>query len=68
MNTTTIIGRLANDPELRFTSGGTAVASFRVAVRNPRDDKNPNWVPVTAFGKVAEATSAHVAKGDQVAV
>ena len=68
MNTTTIIGRLAADPELRFTKNGTAVASFRVAVRNPRDDDQPHWIPVVAYGKVAEATAAHRAQGDQIGV
>lgn len=68
MNTTTIIGRLAKDPELRFTTGGTAVATFRLAVRNPRDEDSPYWIPVVAYGKVAEAVGAHLAQGDQAAV
>jgi single-strand DNA-binding protein len=31
-NHTTIVGNLVDDPELRFTTTGTAVANLRVAV------------------------------------
>ena len=67
MNTTTIIGRLAQDPELRFTTGGTSVATFRLAVPNPQDDDNPNWIPVKCLGKTADAVATYLSKGDQVA-
>ena len=35
-NHTTIIGNLVDDPELRFTSTGIAVANLRVAVTRVR--------------------------------
>lgn len=38
LNVVILQGRLAADPELRHTSNGTAVASFRLAVE--RDYKN----------------------------
>ena len=31
-NTVTLIGNLTDDPELRFTANGAAVATFRLAV------------------------------------
>ena len=68
MNTTTLIGRLANDPDLRVTTGGTSVATFRLAVPNPADDDQPNWVPVKCLGKTADAVAEYLAKGNQVAV
>jgi single-strand DNA-binding protein len=72
MNTATVIGRLANDIELRFTTNGTAVANFRLAVPGGRTkdgtDLPPDWVPVTAYGRTAEAVAKYNAKGDQVAV
>lgn len=68
MNTTSIIGRLAQDPEVRFTTGGTAVATFRLAVANPKDKDQPNWIPVKALGKTAEAVGEYLTKGNQVAV
>ena len=68
MNTTTLIGRLANDPEIRFTTGGTSVANFRLAVPNPADDDHPNWVPVKCLGKTADAVGEYLTKGNQVAI
>ncbi len=68
MNTTTIIGRLGQDPDLRYTTNGTPVVTFRLAVPNPRDNDQPDWIPVTALGKVAEAVAEYVSKGHQVAV
>ena len=68
MNTTTLIGRLAQDPELRFTTGGTSVATFRLAVPNPQDDDQPNWIPIKALGKTADAVAEYLTKGNQVAV
>ena len=35
MNTISLIGRTTAHPELRSTSGGTAVCSFRLAVNTP---------------------------------
>lgn len=69
MNTVSIIGRLTKNPELRFTSKGTAVANFRLA-RNERvgEKEQPLFVDVTAWGKLAETINAHKKQGDQVAV
>jgi single-strand DNA-binding protein len=41
-NQVTIVGNLTDDPELRFTPGGAAVASFRVAV-TPRVREGDAW-------------------------
>ena len=43
--TLTIIGNLTNDPELRFTPSGSAVANFSIASTPRTFDKNSNeWV------------------------
>jgi single-strand DNA-binding protein len=41
-NTVTLIGNLTDDPELRFTSNGAAVANFRLAV-TPRVRQGDTW-------------------------
>lgn len=43
MTNVTIIGNLVDAPELRFTPGGMAVASFTIA-ENKRIKKNAEWV------------------------
>jgi single-strand DNA-binding protein len=41
-NTVTLIGNLTDDPELRFTPNGAAVANFRLAV-TPRVREGDSW-------------------------
>ena len=41
-NYSTIVGNLVDDPELRYTSSGTAVANLRVAV-TPRLQQDGEW-------------------------
>ena len=75
INKCMISGNLGSDPELRMTSGGTAVLSFTVAVNdrvknritNEWDDYT-NWVSCTMFGARAEAVSRYLSKGAKVAI
>jgi single-strand DNA-binding protein len=41
-NTVTLIGNLTDDPELRSTANGAAVANFRLAV-TPRVRQGDQW-------------------------
>jgi single-strand DNA-binding protein len=73
-NHTTIVGNLVDDPELRFTNTGTAVANLRVAVTQ-RIQQNGQWRDgETSFFKVncwrdqAEHLADSVGKGDRVMV
>lgn len=74
--TITIVGNLTDDPELRFTPNGTAVASFSVAV-NPRrydatagawKDGEPAFHRVAAWRHLAEHIVESLHKGDRVIV
>ena len=69
----TIVGNLTRDPELRFTNGGKAVASFSVAVSR-RYQQNNEWQEVTSFYSVkawdqlGENAAASLTKGTRVVV
>ena len=54
-NVVTIVGNLTDDPELRYTPNGAAVANFRVAVsRRAKDDATGQWKDVeTSFFRVS---------------
>ena len=58
MNHVVLIGRLTRDPELRYTSKGTAVTTFTLAVdrqfTNQDGEKEADFIPVVTWGKVAE--------------
>lgn len=64
MNRVILIGRLARDPELRFTSSGKAVANFSVAVnRTFSRDGEADFFNIVVWGKIAENCANYLAKG-----
>ncbi|MFF4963243.1 single-stranded DNA-binding protein [Streptomyces sp. NPDC001222] len=72
----TIVGNLTDDPELRFTPSGVAVAKFQVAVnRRTYDRQAGEWKEsgtdfhrVTAWRTLAENVAGTLAKGMRVMV
>ena len=50
-NSVTLVGNLTREPELRFTNGGRAVATFGMAV-NRRYQVNGEWQEQTSFFNV----------------
>jgi len=77
MNTiqVTLAGNLTDDPTLRFSLSGTAIASIRVAVTDRRatgagtfENGEISYLTCTAFGPTAENVAESLHKGDRVAV
>jgi len=72
LNTIVLIGRLAQDPEMRYTPNGVAVASFTVAVDRPFTDQNgkreADFIDCLAWRKLGETVGNHLKKGRLVAV
>lgn len=69
MNKISATGRLAADAETRFTPGGDAVASFRVASDvGFGDKKTTNWFVCQLWGKRGEGLAPYLVKGQQVTV
>ena len=75
LNKVMLIGRLGADPEMRYTSGGTAVTNFRVACSRRRRAgqegevrEETDWFTVVAWDKLAEITSSYLTKGSKVYV
>ena len=67
LNQCTFIGRLGADPETRYTAGGDAVCSIRIACGwKGKTSEGTEWIPVTAFGKLAEIMQQYLTKGSQV--
>lgn len=73
INKAMIIGRLGNDPETKYTAGGSAVTSMSVATSETWKDKTTGerqekteWHRVTIFGKLAEIAGEYLRKGSQV--
>ena len=71
MNKVIMIGRLAADPELRFTQSGKAVATYRLAVdRRFKQEGQPeaDFFPCVAWGQNGEFASKHLHKGTKIAI
>src|SRR3990170_2050299 len=74
VNKVILLGRLGADPEVRYTSGGTAVAKFNLATSETYKDKDGSkqekteWHRVVAFGKLGEICGEYLSKGKQVYV
>ncbi len=72
----TVIGNLTADPELRFTSGGPAVANFTVAATPRVFDKNSNewkdgealFLRCNAWRELAENAAESLVRGARVIV
>ena len=70
VNKVILIGNLCADPELRYTTGGTAVAEVRLAINrrytaaNGDKHEEVTYVTCEAWSKSAETIREYVRKGD----
>lgn len=74
INKAIIVGNLGMDPELKYTSSGTAVCSFSMATsesfkdRDGQQQERTEWHRVVVWGKLAEICGQYLSKGRQVYV
>lgn len=73
LNHITLMGRLTRDPELRYTSAGTPVASFSLAVDRdfaPKDggEKQTDFIDCVAWRQTGEFVSKYFQKGSMAVV
>lgn len=69
MNKIILMGRLCADPEVRYSSTGKAVASFRIAVdRRFKREGQPDadFFKCAAFSKTAEFVEKYLKKGTKI--
>lgn len=73
INKVILVGRLGNDPEVRYIPNGGAVANLQVATSESWRDKQTGeireqteWHRVVLFGKLAEVAGEYLHKGEQV--
>lgn len=73
LNKVLLIGNLGSDPEVRYTTAGKPVASFRMATNRRYKlegevREETEWFSVVAFGRMAEICSEFLKKGKSVFV
>jgi single-strand DNA-binding protein len=74
VNKVILVGNLGNDPELRYTPSGTAVATFSLATTERYKDRDGNpqkkteWHNIVAWRQLAEICGKYLHKGKQIYV
>ena len=72
VNKVILVGNLGRDAELRYTTGGAAVATLNLATTDVWNDKSgqrqekTEWHRVVLWGKTAEALAEYLVKGKQI--
>lgn len=73
VNKVILLGRLGQDPEVRFAPSGTAVANLNLATTDTWMDRQSGqrqerteWHRVVMFNKVAEIAQKHLKKGSKI--
>lgn len=72
LNVVVLMGRLVADPELKTTQSGNSVCTFRVAVDRSYvqqgEERQADFITVTAWRKTAEFVSKYFQKGSMISV
>jgi len=72
LNKALLIGNLGQDPELRYTPSGRAVANFSIATTEQWKDKDgqkqerTDWHRIVLWGRQAEIAKDYLRKGKQI--
>ena len=74
VNKAILVGNLGRDAEMRFTAGGTPVATVSLATTEKFKDRDGNqkedtqWHRIVIWGKTAEVLHEYLTKGKQIYV
>lgn len=66
---TILIGRLTDDPELKYTKSGTGMCNFSIAsnyYKGKDQEKGVSYFSCIAWAKQGEAIAQHFKKGDPI--
>lgn len=72
LNRVQLIGRLGKNPEVRYTSNGSAVANFSMATnetwtgKDGQKNERTEWHNIVAWNKLGEICGEYLTKGKQV--
>ena len=73
INKVILVGNLGNDPDVKYSQGGSAITTISVATSESWKDKQSGeqkerteWHRVKFFGRLAEIAGEYLKKGSQV--
>jgi len=73
LNKVQLIGNLGSDPEVKYTTSGTAVVNFSIATterwtKDGEKNEKTEWHRIVAWKRLAEICGEYLHKGSQVYV
>lgn len=72
LNNVTLMGRICGEVELRTTTAGKSVATFRIAVDRPYtkqgEEKKADFITIVAWGNTADFVAKYFSKGSMIAI
>lgn len=71
LNYIVLLGNVIQNPELRFTTGGTSVGKFSIGVERllkEGAESTIDYIKIASYGKLADNVTKDVKKGDVVIV
>ena len=63
LNRVILIGRMTRDPEMKYTTSGTAVANFTLAINRKFNKEETDFIDIVAWRQSAEFCGNYGAKG-----
>jgi single-strand DNA-binding protein len=69
INKAIIVGRMGQDPEVRYAANGNAVANLSIATsKKYQGNEETEWHRIVCFGKLATVCQEWVKKGDLIGI
>lgn len=69
LNKVILLGNLTADPTLRYTTQGTAVCTFTVAInRRVNGENQADYINIVAWQKLADICATYLRKGSKAAI
>jgi len=68
-NVAIIVGRMGQEPEIRYAANGNAVANLSIATsKKYKGEEETEWHRIVCFGKLADVVREWVHKGDLIGI
>lgn len=68
LNKINIVGRLGQEPDLKYFESGAVKCTFSIAVNRRGKDDEPNWFRCECWSRTAEIAGEYASKGKLVGV
>ncbi|MNR82392.1 Single-stranded DNA-binding protein ssb [compost metagenome] len=68
LNSVVLVGRVGQDPDIKFFETGRVKTTFSLAVNRPTKDRETDWFRIELWGKQAEVARDYVRKGSLIGI